>query len=451
MAITPYDSAAQQQAINQMYDAQKQTQLSQLENAYNQQRSSYEQAAAQIAPTYQAQANDLAVQYERNKRNLNEQAAARGLNTGTASQQQLALNQVWQRNYGALKGQQAQAETAAQQKMTDLEAAYQQQVAQAIANNDYDRAKALYDEAQIAYQRQMQEDQIAYQRQQDAQAQQLKEAQLLASYGDFSLFANLYGQDAAAQMSALWTAQNPDLAYRTGRISAGQYYQMTGQYPQGYTAPTSGGGGGGYRGGGGSGGSSGGGNAGSGGSGGDNPLYGADGTVLRLPTAKDGLSDEEFAKALSAYTGQQYGPARTLDANGYPVGTLSSTRDIISGATGFIPTRETTYYNDDGTADVVTASVSPSEFNREGYMNAVKDYYLAKDVGGMVDASGRWVPFDQMSMPSAEDYYVASTPVVDAVAGAVGSPAAATKSVNDEAKKKTSPSTKSTSSRGAQR
>jgi len=252
MAITPYDSAAQQQAINQMYDAQKQTQLSQLENAYNQQRSSYEQAAAQIAPTYQAQANDLAVQYERNKRNLNEQAAARGLNTGTASQQQLALNQVWQRNYGALKGQQAQAETAAQQKMTDLEAAYQQQVAQAIANNDYDRAKALYDEAQTAYQRQMQEDQIAYQRQQDAQAQQLKEAQLLASYGDFSLFANLYGQDAAAQMSALWTAQNPDLAYNTGRISAAQYYQMTGQYPQGYTASSSSGGGGGYRSGGGS-------------------------------------------------------------------------------------------------------------------------------------------------------------------------------------------------------
>lgn len=237
MAYQPYDSAAQQAAINQMYDAQQQNKLSQLENAYNQQRSSYEQAAAQIAPTYQAQANDLAVQYERNRHNLNEQAAARGLNTGTASQQQLALNQQWLRNYGTLKGQQAQAETAAQRQLTDLEATYKQQVAQAIAANDYDRAKALYDEGQTAYQRAMQEDQLEYQRQQDAAQQQRNEAQLLAQYGDFSLYAQLYGQDAADQMAALWTAQNPDLAYRTGRIGAEQYKQLTGSYPVGYEAP----------------------------------------------------------------------------------------------------------------------------------------------------------------------------------------------------------------------
>lgn len=307
MAYTPYDTAAQQQAINQMYDAQKQNQLSQLESAYTQQRSNYEAEAQQVPRIYQAQANDLAVQYERNRRNLNEQAAARGLNTGTASQQQLALNQMWQRNYGTLKGQQAQAEVEAQRRITDLENAYRQQVAQAISNNDYDRAKALYDEAQTAYQRQMQEDELEYNRawnedqrtytreqnelalqreaeqqaynqaltqakllaqygdfsgygnlygsdaagnmaaeyqrllaqEQDATAYErnMTQAKLLASYGDFSGFANLYGQDVAAQMSALWTAQNPDLAYNTGRINAEQYRQITGSYPAGYEAP----------------------------------------------------------------------------------------------------------------------------------------------------------------------------------------------------------------------
>ena len=42
-------------------------------------------------------------------------------------------------------------------------------------------------------------------------------------------------------MAARWKAQNPDLAYNTGRMSAEEYKAVTGKYPKGYTAPRSGG------------------------------------------------------------------------------------------------------------------------------------------------------------------------------------------------------------------
>ena len=36
-------------------------------------------------------------------------------------------------------------------------------------------------------------------------------------------------------MAALWKAQNPELAYNTGRMSAEEYKAITGKYPAGYT------------------------------------------------------------------------------------------------------------------------------------------------------------------------------------------------------------------------
>ena len=56
-----------------------------------------------------------------------------------------------------------------------------------------------------------------------------------------NLYAGLYGQDTANNMAALWKAQNPDLAYNTGRMTAEEYKAVTGKYPKGYTAPRSGG------------------------------------------------------------------------------------------------------------------------------------------------------------------------------------------------------------------
>ena len=203
-------------AINDMYEAQKQNQLTQLEDAYKQNVQSQEQAISKIEPAYQQKANDLAAQYERNRRNFNHQAAGNGLNTGSASQAALAQNSAYQRDMGALRTAQADAMNEAQQRLASLEQQYKSSVAQAIASNDYDRAKALMDE----YSNQENRD--------------LNTAKTLAAYGDFSGYERLYGSDIANNMSSLWKVQNPEVAYNTGRMTAEEYKAVTGKYPAGY-------------------------------------------------------------------------------------------------------------------------------------------------------------------------------------------------------------------------
>lgn len=202
--------------INQMYDARKDEQLSQLENAYQQNLSDAQAAADKINPTYQQKANDLAVQYERNRQNFNNQAAVNGINTGAASQAALAQNSTWQRDYGNLRTAQADAQSEADRGILNLKTQYQNNVQAAIAQNDYERAAALLDEYNNAYSRG-----------QDS-------AKLLAQFGDFSGFASIYGQEAADNMAAIWRLQNPDIAYNLGQMNEEEYRKLTGKYPPGY-------------------------------------------------------------------------------------------------------------------------------------------------------------------------------------------------------------------------
>ena len=211
-----YSTSGQGQAINDMYDAKQQSQLQQLESAYQASRSEAEAARDKLPGQYQQQANDLSAQYERNRRNFNLQAEGAGLNSGTASQAALAQNSAYQRDMGSLRTAQADAMTEADRGIAELERQYQANVSTAIADNDYQRAQALLSEYNNGYTR------------------DLNTAQTLAAYGDFSGYASLYGQETANSMAALWKAQNPDLAYNTGRMSAEEYKAITGKYPKGY-------------------------------------------------------------------------------------------------------------------------------------------------------------------------------------------------------------------------
>lgn len=214
-------------AINQMYDARRASTLSGLQAAYEQNLSNSQAARNAISGTYQTQANDMAAQYERNRRNLNEQAAANGINTGAGSQQRLALQNVWNRDYGRLRASEAGDIAEADRGIADLQNQYQISIQQAVAENDYNRAAALLDEYNNIYNRNMQQ------------------AQTLASYGDFSGYASLYGEAAANNMRQAWIAKNPLLAYNTGAINAATYFKMTGKYAPGYEPQQSSGGGGG--------------------------------------------------------------------------------------------------------------------------------------------------------------------------------------------------------------
>lgn len=365
--------------INAMYDAQRQQQEASLKNAYTQNVQTLQNSKAAIAPLYNQQANDLATQYERTRRNNNMRADMNGLNTGTGSQMDLAQQSNYLNSFGQLRTAQAQAEQAVDQKIADLEINYKNNVAQALAGNDYERAAALlkeyqrrdeaakdearyqYDirfaaqkyEDQIARQReqdalalqqyqdkmaaqaweqnykerayndslsqyqdqlarqqaqdaferekygntlarQQQQDELALQQYQDALARQqaqdsyarerdalsdqryqnewnqqlqqyqnqldrqraqdalaqsqygdqqaLNAAKTRAAYGDFSGYAQLYGQDVANAMQQYWMFSNPEYAYSMGLMSPDQFYAATGQYPSGST----GGGYGGY-------------------------------------------------------------------------------------------------------------------------------------------------------------------------------------------------------------
>ena len=220
-------------AINTMYDAQQQARLNELQNAYNLSRSDMQAAADQINPNFQRQANDLAVQYERNRRNFNEGAILNGINTGAGAQADLARASEYQRDFGNLRTAQANQMAEAERQMANLTASYQTNIQTALANNDYQRAAALLDEYNNGYER------------------DLKNAQILAEFGDFTGYAGLYGQEQADNMFAIWASQNPDLAYLSGNITKDQRDNIKGNRPMnegldenGIRIPTSSGGGG---------------------------------------------------------------------------------------------------------------------------------------------------------------------------------------------------------------
>lgn len=215
--------------INQMFDAQRESQLKQLENSYNQSMSAHQEAKDKIAPQYQTAANDLSVQHERNRRNLNIQAAANGINTGTASQMALAQNNSHLRDFGNLRASESEALAAADRGIANLTTKYQGDIGTAIADNDYKRAAALLDQYNAD------------------RKEALNKAEMLASYGDFSGFADIYGSATANKMKKSWIASNPAMAFMTGAINENQYNNLINGYPMNYVADYGGGYGGGGR------------------------------------------------------------------------------------------------------------------------------------------------------------------------------------------------------------
>ena len=63
------------------------------------------------------------------------------------------------------------------------------------------------------------------------------EAAARARYGDFSGYAELYGNETAAQMRNYWISSDPRTAYNMGLIDHNQYYRMTGEYAPGFELP----------------------------------------------------------------------------------------------------------------------------------------------------------------------------------------------------------------------
>lgn len=165
--------------INQMYDASLAGQKVQLEQNRDQGLANLEQEQKKLQQQTDANLNRTYVEAARDQRNYNEVQNAYGLASGAMAQARLAQDNQLEADLTALRGAQAQVDANIERERTMLSQQYMAAIAQAQAENDLKRAQALYDQA----------------KEDEAQllANQKEAGKLMASVGDYSILANLYG------------------------------------------------------------------------------------------------------------------------------------------------------------------------------------------------------------------------------------------------------------------
>lgn len=143
-----YTARDQSDYINQLYDAALKSAQAALQGQYDQQVAAFDSAAERIPGQYRTARNQSSAQAAVERANMNELLAASGLNTGAAGQARLAMGIAAQNDINDINRQQADALADLELQRTQAMSAYSAAVAEAIANNDMERAQALYQEAQ---------------------------------------------------------------------------------------------------------------------------------------------------------------------------------------------------------------------------------------------------------------------------------------------------------------
>lgn len=212
--------------IESYFEKEKQAELERLRHEHEKADAAAREENEALDRKFADEGNNLAVQYERNRRNFNVQAAARGLNTGTASQAELANNAMYLRQSGAHSARRTAAREKGIAALNELTASYEQKAGEASADIDRRRDQTIFSEREKHMQK------------------MLSQASTLAKYGDFSLYAEIYGAEQAKNMERVWLSQNPNLAFSMGRLSLDEYRKITGRNPPGYGGGGGGGGGG---------------------------------------------------------------------------------------------------------------------------------------------------------------------------------------------------------------
>ena len=134
----------EEQYINKIYDAQKQSTLNTLKSAYDKNIASVDSAMSNLGTSAYEVKRQAAGEAALTRQRLNEQFAANGLNTGAAGQAHLALLNQQAANLNSIELKRAQAENAYNAQKAALTQEYQSQIKSAILDNDADRAAALY-------------------------------------------------------------------------------------------------------------------------------------------------------------------------------------------------------------------------------------------------------------------------------------------------------------------
>ena len=179
MADTTTTKPTNEEMINQMYDAALTGQKTQLEQNYNQGIADLEAEQQKIQKQTDENLNRTYVEAAKAQKNWNEVQNAYGLSSGAMGQARLAQDNQLQADLTALRGAQATVDANIERERTTLSQQYMAAIAQAQADNDLQRAQALYDQAK--------EDEAAL------LAKQKEAGKLMASAGDYSILANIYG------------------------------------------------------------------------------------------------------------------------------------------------------------------------------------------------------------------------------------------------------------------
>lgn len=214
--------------IEALNKAQQEAALQALKSAYEQNVIDIDAQAGKIPGIYQGARNRTSAAAERSRAGFNEYAAASGLNSGAGGQAQLAMSNQNMANMSAIDQQEAQAMNDLETTRLKVSTQYQNDIAQAIADGNLQKAQQLYqeavrvDESLVAQSKAQADENYRYwaaqqQAQNTAYEVKLRQAETMAAYGDFSGFLELgYPQETVDQMIRVWKAQNPLLAQAAG-------------------------------------------------------------------------------------------------------------------------------------------------------------------------------------------------------------------------------------------
>lgn len=165
--------------INKMYDSSLAGQKETLKQNYDQGTTDLEREQQKQQKATDANLTRTYVEANKAAKNYNEVQNAYGLTSGAMAQARLAQDNKLQGDLTAIRAAQQSVDADIERQRTLLSQQYASAIAKAQADNDLQRAQALYKAAKDD---------------EDRLLQQQKEAgNLMASVGDYSILANLYG------------------------------------------------------------------------------------------------------------------------------------------------------------------------------------------------------------------------------------------------------------------
>lgn len=133
--------------LRQQQAAATETALAGLKGAYEKNARLYDDQRRQLAPMYAAQRNALAADVAQRRRDYDERALASGLNTGTTGQADLARSSVLTQGMANIGEAEADALAQIDLARSQLQAEYENAIAQQKAEDSAALMKMLYEEA----------------------------------------------------------------------------------------------------------------------------------------------------------------------------------------------------------------------------------------------------------------------------------------------------------------